>query len=63
MKTINVNKLVDELEEHQKNYNMNDQFSFTVNESAVIAQTLDLVIDSIKEAITHAHITIEEETE
>lgn len=61
MKTLNVDKLVKELEDLKHMYQTQDQFIFTVKESAVIAQTLDLVVDAIKESITHAHIIIEEE--
>ncbi len=60
MKTLNVDKLIAELDEVRTNYAMNEQFSFTVNESAVISHTVDLIIEAIKESVTHANIVIEE---
>ena len=50
MKMLNVEKLVDELSNIQRDMVMNGDPSFTVLENAVIGKALDLVIEAIEAA-------------
>jgi hypothetical protein len=48
MRLINLDKIVEDLEETRKEFANTKHHSFTINEGAVIAEVLDIVIEAIK---------------
>ncbi len=56
MKFLNIDKLIKDLEDCQRDYAMASQYNFTTAEGAVISQVLDIIVEALKDATIQANI-------